>query len=77
MRFIFSSEIRQLKAQPRVALFSIYKTLGKKPVFETNNNVTVEKCYTWLTKKDRPALLEIFTPAEKNAEIPLEYFRYL
>jgi 2-succinyl-5-enolpyruvyl-6-hydroxy-3-cyclohexene-1-carboxylate synthase len=31
----------------------------------------------WMSEQSGPALLAIFTPAEKNAEILLEYFRYL
>jgi len=46
--------------------------------FKAENLSQLERSFSgWLAEKDNPVLLEIFTPAEKNAEVLLEYFRFL
>ena len=46
--------------------------------FKAENQEQFKQNFTcWMAEQSGPALLEIFTPAEKNAEILLEYFRYL
>jgi 2-succinyl-5-enolpyruvyl-6-hydroxy-3-cyclohexene-1-carboxylate synthase len=46
--------------------------------FRAENQEQLQQNFSrWMSEQSGPALLEIFTPAEKNAEILLEYFRYL
>jgi 2-succinyl-5-enolpyruvyl-6-hydroxy-3-cyclohexene-1-carboxylate synthase len=46
--------------------------------FKAESLSQLEKSFSgWLAEKESPALLEIFTPAEKNAEVLLAYFRFL
>ena len=55
----------------------IAETFGVK-YFKAENQMQLEQNFpAWMDEQSGPALLEIFTPAQKNAEILLEYFRFL
>ena len=46
--------------------------------FRAEDQEQLQQNFTrWIAEQSGPALLEIFTPAEKNAEILLAYFRFL